>query len=90
MNHLQTELKIYFEDRMSGQYSSAYRLPIVPDMTAAEVCDIIAEKYGKSNPHKYGLFTVVDEKMRWALQRSNKSAQRQHSTRFIAYRLRDL
>ena len=60
MNHLQTELKIYFEDRARGQFSSAYHMPIVPDMTAAEVCDVIAEKYGKSDPHKYGLFTVVD------------------------------
>ena len=60
MNDLETELKVYFEDATTGQYSSAYRLPIVPDMTAAAVCDIIAEKHCKSNPQKYGLYTVVD------------------------------
>ena len=38
MNNLQTELKVYFEDENTGQYSSAYYLPIVPNMTAAEIC----------------------------------------------------
>ena len=38
MNNLQTELKVYFEDEHTGQYSSAYYLPIVPTMTAAEIC----------------------------------------------------
>lgn len=60
MNSLQTELKIYFEDASTGQYSSAYRLAVVPDMTVAEVCDIIAKKHCKSNPENYGLYTVVD------------------------------
>ena len=60
MNNLQTELKIFFEDASTGQYSSAYRLAVVPDMTVAEVCDIIAEKHCKANPENYGLFTVVD------------------------------
>lgn len=39
MNNLQTELKVYFEDENTGQYSSAYYLPIVPNMTAAEICE---------------------------------------------------
>ena len=60
MNNLQTELKIFFEDASTGQYSSAYRLAVVPDMTVAEVCDIIAQKHCKANPERYGLFTVVD------------------------------
>ena len=38
MNNLQTELKVFFEDEHPGQYSSAYYLPIVPTMTAAEIC----------------------------------------------------
>lgn len=38
MNNLQTELKVYFEDEHTGQYSSAYYLPIVPTMTVAEIC----------------------------------------------------
>ena len=38
MNNLQTELKVFFEDEHTGQYSSAYYLPIVPTMTAAEIC----------------------------------------------------
>jgi hypothetical protein len=104
MNNLQTELKIFFEDASTGQYSSAYRLAVVPDMTVAEVCDIIAEKHCKANPENYGLFTVVDGeatemrreerpqevKKRWALERSSgKTSQRQpSSSRFIAYRLR--
>lgn len=60
MNNLQTELKIFFEDASTGQYSSAYRLAVVPDMTVAEVCDVIAQKHCKTNPERYGLFTVVD------------------------------
>ena len=60
MNNLQTELKIFVEDASTGQYSSAYRLAVVPDMTVAEVCDIIAQKHCKANPERYGLFTVVD------------------------------
>ena len=60
MNSLQTELKIFFEDASTGQYSSAYRLAVVPDMTVAEVCATIAQKHCKSNPDSYGLFTVVD------------------------------
>ena len=38
MNNLQTELKVFFEDENTGQYSSAYYLPSVPDITAAEIC----------------------------------------------------
>ena len=38
MNNLQTELKVYFEDENTGQYSSAYYLPILPNMTAVEIC----------------------------------------------------
>ena len=60
MNNLQTELKIFFEDASTGQYSSAYRLAVVPDMTVAEVCDVIAQKHCKTNPERYGLFTVVE------------------------------
>ena len=60
MNNLQTELKIFFEDSSTGQYSSAYRLAVVPDMTVAEVCDVIAKKHYKTNPASYGLFTVID------------------------------
>ena len=60
MNNLQTELKIFFEDASTGQYSSAYRLAVVPDMTVAEVCDVIAQKHCKTHPERYGLFTVVD------------------------------
>lgn len=65
MNNLQTELKIYFEDASTGQYSSAYHLPVVPDMTVAEVCDVIAKKHCKSTPENYGLYTVVDGQGRW-------------------------
>lgn len=68
MNNLQTELKIYFEDASTGQYSSAYRLAVVPDMTVAEVCDIIAKKHCKSNPENYGLFTVVDGQGRYHIE----------------------
>lgn len=41
MNNLQTELKVFFEDEQTGQYSSAYYLPIVPTMTAAEICTCV-------------------------------------------------
>ena len=60
MNNLQAELKIFFEDASTGQYSSAYRLAVVPDMTVAEVCEVIAQKHCKTNPERYGLFTVVE------------------------------
>ena len=39
MNEMQTELKVYCEDEHTGQYSSAFYLPIVPNMTAAEICE---------------------------------------------------
>jgi hypothetical protein len=47
MNNLQTELKVYFEDENTGQYSSAYYLPIVPNMTAAEICKHKISKQAK-------------------------------------------
>lgn len=75
MNNLQTELKIYFEDASTGQYSSAYRLAVVPDMTVAEVCDIIAKKHCKSNPESYGLFTVVDGQGRYHTEMSQSGRE---------------
>jgi hypothetical protein len=92
MNNLQTELKIFFEDASTGQYSSAYRLAVVPDMTVAEVCDVIAQKHCKTNPERYGLFTVVDGqvsemgseerpqdvKKQWALELSASSSSSGH------------
>jgi len=47
MNNLQTELKVFFEDEHTGQFSSAYYLPIVPTMTAAEICKWFLEGRGK-------------------------------------------
>ena len=42
MNEMQTELKVYCEDEQTGQYSTAFYLPIVPTMTAAEICEYSA------------------------------------------------
>ncbi len=41
MNEMQTELKVYCEDVHTGQYSSAFYLPIVPTMSAAEICESV-------------------------------------------------
>ena len=51
MNNLQTELKVYFEDENTGQYSSAYYLPILPNMTAAEICECALT--GVSSPYEW-------------------------------------
>ena len=48
MNNLQTELKVFFEDEHTGQFSSAYYLPIVPTMTAAEICKWYQEWQGNN------------------------------------------
>lgn len=56
MNNLQTELKVFFEDQHTGQYSSAYYLPIVPTMTAAEIC-----RFGTCDEgmHVWGALSIV-------------------------------
>eukprot|EP00731_Ephydatia_muelleri_P027482 Em0019g355a len=57
---LQTELKVYFEDQNTGQFSSAFYLQVVPLMTAAEICEVIADKHRISHPQSYALFTVIN------------------------------
>lgn len=60
MNNLQTELKVYFEDEHTGQYSSAYYLPIVPTMTAAEICKTLYQaRHQIRLPMLYGKCDVV-------------------------------
>lgn len=59
-NDPQTELKVYFEDQNTGQFSSAFYLQVVPLMTAAEICEVIADKHRISHPQSYALFAVIN------------------------------
>ncbi|KAL5463431.1 hypothetical protein EMCRGX_G032326 [Ephydatia muelleri] len=69
---LQTELK----------FSSAFYLQVVPLMTAAEICEVIADKHRISHPQSYALFTVINGQVRTKVVLEEYSVTNARSTDF--------